>query len=165
MMRVLKSVVEIAFEIEGRGCVVCPGLLYADNPAVRIGDQIDLLRPDGSEIRTSIRGIEMIRTTERKSLPLLLPSDIHKNEIPPGTVLMIYEGSPCDTNATRSCFAIGDRVRMIANHRNTCEKQGTISETSWSTRNRIWQYTIQESDQSNLADFTAVDLVLDAEAT
>jgi hypothetical protein len=165
MMRVLKSIVEIAFEIEGRGCVICPGLLYVDNPAVRIGDHIDLLRPDGSEIRTSIRGIEMIRTTERKGLPVLLPRDIHKNDVPPGTVLLIYEDSPRDTDPDRSCFAIGDTVRSIANHRIQHEQSGIISESSWSDPNQIWHYTIRTSDQSNSVKFTATDLELQEKAT
>jgi hypothetical protein len=164
-MRVLKSIVEIAFEIDGRGCVICPGLLYVDNPAVRVGDHIDLLRPDGSEIRTSIRGIEMIRTTERKGLPLLLPRDIHKNDVPPGTVLMIYEDSPRDTDPGRSCFAIGDTVRSITNHRNQHEQSGIISESSWSKPNQIWHYSIRLSNHSNSAKFTATDLELQEKVT
>jgi hypothetical protein len=164
-MRVLKSIVVIAFEIEGRGCVICPGLLYVDNPAVRVGDHVDLLRPDGSEIRTSIRGIEMIRTTERKGLPLLLPRDIHKNDVPPGTVLTIYENSPRDTDPTRSCFAIGDTVRLITNHRNKHEQFGIISKSAWSNPNQIWHYTIRTSDHSNSVKFTATDLELPAKTT
>lgn len=88
-MSTLISKVEDVFQLTGRGCIVAPGILHStDAPTLRVGDVVILKRPDGSEIQTVIRGMEMGgRVLSRKSTPLLLGEEITKDMIPVGTEL------------------------------------------------------------------------------
>jgi translation elongation factor EF-Tu-like GTPase len=89
MESTLLFVVEDAFQISGRGCVLVPGpVAEAGGPEVHVGDPIRLVKPDGSRIDTFIRGIEMIcRRPQPKVLtaPILLPTDVSKADVPVGT--------------------------------------------------------------------------------
>ena len=84
-------VVEVAFQIDGRGCVLLPGFA-ADHPTVRVGDRIILHRPDGTELATTVAGFEMIHTRDGTSLhsaPISLPSPLTKADAPVGTVVSV----------------------------------------------------------------------------
>lgn len=88
-MEQLLSVVEDVFELRGRGCVITPGVPVAPTPmvSIQIGDALRLVRPDGSSVTTTVAGIEMIGggSIQPRPTPLLLHSDISKEDVPPGT--------------------------------------------------------------------------------
>jgi len=65
------------FTIEGRGVCASPGE-WGDGRA-RLGDAIELCRPDGSAIRAGVREV----TYPHRDI--LLPVGISKSDIPPGT--------------------------------------------------------------------------------
>lgn len=82
------STITDAFEINGRGCVVVPGLPSptAEIPVLRRGVPIVLRRPDGSKYKTTVRDIELISTRRRTiGVPILLPLPVSKADVPLGT--------------------------------------------------------------------------------
>ena len=87
----LLFVVEHAFQITGRGCVLEPGPAAATGgPAVKVGSAIRLELGDGSVRDTYVKGIEMLNYRLRPRLavltvPILLPNDLKKEDVPPGT--------------------------------------------------------------------------------
>jgi len=89
----LLFIVEDAFQITGRGCVLVPGpSAEPGGPALRVGDPIRLVKPDGQAIDTRVHGIEMIhRRTLPKVItaPILLPMEITKDQVPAGTQVML----------------------------------------------------------------------------
>jgi hypothetical protein len=91
-------VVTDCFQIGDRGCVLVPGLsTAAGSPVVRTGAAIQLRTPDGRVIDTHIRGIEMInyrQQPEKMTAPILLPPDVRKEEVPPGTEVFLVVDAP-----------------------------------------------------------------------
>lgn len=85
----LVSRVEDVFHLTGRGCIVLPGVPKSSDFRIKIGDPIVLKKPDGSEIHTVVRGIEMGGRVECPGVPLLLSSEVTKEMIPVGTELWI----------------------------------------------------------------------------
>jgi hypothetical protein len=84
------SIVEDIFQITGRGLVVMPGVPCGGNWRVKIGDPIVLKRPDGSQVTTVIRGIEMGgRSRSRPMIPLVLGSELTKDAVPIGTEIWV----------------------------------------------------------------------------
>ena len=83
-MKMLICVVEDVFQITGRGCVIVPGLPIGAEIQVRIGDALVLRRPDGSEVATSIRGMESGVRRENGGIAILL-ADVTKADVPIGT--------------------------------------------------------------------------------
>lgn len=87
----LLFVVEHAFQIAGRGCVLAPGLAAATGgPVVKVGSTIRLELGDGSVRDTYVKGIEMLNYGSRPrpavhTVPILLPNDLKKDDVPPGT--------------------------------------------------------------------------------
>lgn len=83
------------FQIEGRGCVLIPGVsCEPGDPVVRLGYRIRLRMPGGPFLDTTIRGIEHIRYAkmpERLTFPVLLPESITKDDIPVGTEVLLLE--------------------------------------------------------------------------
>lgn len=83
------------FQIEGRGCVLVPGVsCEPGNPVVRVGHRIRLRTPGGAESDTTVRGIEHIRYAkmpEKITFPILLPENITKDQIPEGTEVLLLE--------------------------------------------------------------------------
>jgi hypothetical protein len=83
------------FLIEGRGCVLVPGLpTEPDSPVVKTGARIRLQTPTGRVIDTSIKAIEMInyrKKPEKICVPILLPKDIGKDDVPVGTEVFLLE--------------------------------------------------------------------------
>ena len=65
------------FTIEGRGVCASPAE-WGDGRA-RVGDDIELRRPDGSALRSSVREV----TYPHRDI--LLPAGVAKSDIPPGT--------------------------------------------------------------------------------
>ncbi|RZI57923.1 MAG: hypothetical protein EOP37_18420 [Rubrivivax sp.] len=87
----LLFVVEHAFQITGRGCVLAPGPAAANGgPVVKVGSAIRLEFGDGSVRDTHVKGIEMLNYGSRPrpavlTVPILLPNDLKKDDVPPGT--------------------------------------------------------------------------------
>ena len=77
--------VDDVFQIAGRGCVVTPGILKNSDLVLRIGAALVLRRPDGSELYTVLRGIEMGSAPGFPASPLLLGEDVTKDQVPVGT--------------------------------------------------------------------------------
>jgi hypothetical protein len=81
------------FQIEERGCVLVPGLpTEPGSPNVPRGARIRLRRPDGSETDTIIKEMEMIsyrKRPEKICIPILLPKDITKEDVPVGTEVFL----------------------------------------------------------------------------
>ncbi|MEP6671575.1 MAG: hypothetical protein ABJF10_20600 [Chthoniobacter sp.] len=90
---ILLSTVTDVFVIEGRGCVILPGAPYpsATIPVLRRGAPIMLRRPDGSELASRIRDLEMInRGPTIPFMPILLQSPISNDDIPIGTEVWYF---------------------------------------------------------------------------
>ena len=83
------------FMLNGRGCVLVPGLSTEPNsPNVKEGARIRLQTPSGRVINTSISAIEHIRYSKRPEkicLPILLPDGLTKDDVPIGTEVILLE--------------------------------------------------------------------------
>jgi len=94
MEPVLLFVVEDAFQITGRGCVLAPG--PAAEPGaqpIRVGDRLLLRKPDGQSVDTVIQAVEMLGRRPRPKVitaPILLPREITKDDVPIGTEVWLY---------------------------------------------------------------------------
>jgi hypothetical protein len=84
--------VEEVFEIEGRGCALTPGISETTPPGIKIQkrDPIQLRRPDGSVVRTHIHAVEFLDGPNKRScVPVLLPPEFAKSDIPIGTEIWL----------------------------------------------------------------------------
>jgi hypothetical protein len=97
---VLLFVVEDAFEISGRGCVLVPGIPIGPGlPAVRVGAALRLRRPDGRAIDTTLRGVEFLNYGSRtpaqpRPAPILVARPVAKPDVPAGTRVMLASARP-----------------------------------------------------------------------
>jgi hypothetical protein len=159
-MRVHSSTIQDVFQINGRGCVVVPGLLLDADPRVCIGDPVILRRPDGTELQTTVAGIEMIRTLDSNAMPILLPKNIHKDDVPIGTELVIAESRSRDDDPNTSLLNIGDNVSVIINYRNKTKRNGTIASAIWHHKYRLWHYYLVDTEGTKISKrYTSYDLV------
>jgi hypothetical protein len=82
------SRVEKTFAIPGCGVRVKPGIPCDGNKHfVFIGDPIEIRKPDGQRLLTSISGIEMANTPPEAGIALLLPEDMQAKDVPVGSEL------------------------------------------------------------------------------
>lgn len=88
-MRQFLSHVEEVFQISNRGCVVVPGYLRESSLTTAVGDTVWIQRPDGTELKTTIAGLEMTHPSDPRCIPLLLTNNILKTDIPVGSELWI----------------------------------------------------------------------------
>jgi hypothetical protein len=83
------------FQIENLGCILVPGLSTESGaPSLRIGARIRLHTPEGREIDTSIKDFAMISyqtMPEKLTVPVLLPKDLSKDDVPVGTDVLLLE--------------------------------------------------------------------------
>lgn len=78
-------VVEDRFLIKGRGLIVCPGIELGAEP-IRVGDLVELRRPDGTSLRWRIGGVEIaMGAPPDRRAPLMLLQDLGKEDLPVGT--------------------------------------------------------------------------------
>ena len=99
----LLFVVDAAFQISNRGCVLVPGLAgEPGGPVVRVGSQVRLVLPDGQAIETHIRGIEMLnyglRRPEKLTVPILLAPNVPKEQVPVGTKVFLRTANSANAN-------------------------------------------------------------------
>jgi hypothetical protein len=94
--------VEFTFIVEGQGLTAHCCIPDPTQVPIRIGDPIEFVRPDGSALQTTVKGvvvfqssIEMFKKDGRSGLiGLVLPKDVDKDDIPQGTKLrLIGDGS------------------------------------------------------------------------
>ena len=84
------------FYIEGRGCVLVPGVSTDSSiTGLRQGTRIRLRTPSGKEIDTFIKDLEMITHRQEEpakiAAPVLLPKDIAKEDVPVGTEVLLLD--------------------------------------------------------------------------
>jgi len=73
-----------AFEIQGHGLVLVPGLHPVGDEHFRVGDSIFLRRPDGLEIGTTIGGLELPTPNPKYEVVIML-TELSKGDVPVGT--------------------------------------------------------------------------------
>lgn len=78
--------IENVFEIPGRGCIVVPGVPYELPPAkaasIRVGTGLLIVAPDGTELRTTLMGLEMVnRGRPMNHIPFCVPRSIEKSQL------------------------------------------------------------------------------------
>ena len=84
MNRRLFTVVD-TFLISGRGLILAADVL-PEQVQLKVNESIELRRQDGSSIITKVVGIEFASPPDaNRPLAILLPSDIHKEQVPIGT--------------------------------------------------------------------------------
>ena len=82
------SKVDDVFDITGRGCVIAPGIPYSFQPPLKIGAKLLFRNPNGTEIKTIFKGVEMInRGKPMDHAPFLVDSNVKKGDIQIGAEL------------------------------------------------------------------------------
>jgi hypothetical protein len=90
-MDVLLFTVEEVFFIKDLGAVLYPGISHS-GPHAKVGQNITVLRPDGQEIKTTIKGFPMInRTGHNDSVAIVLPKNIKSDAIPVGSQVWLTD--------------------------------------------------------------------------
>jgi hypothetical protein len=84
MARLLFTVEDI-WTIRGRGIVISPGLVPQGDERFRLGDRLELHRPDGSVIVTKIEGWDLFHRGPNGEIEVLLEKSITKDQVPIGT--------------------------------------------------------------------------------
>ena len=85
-------VVEGTFTIFGQGIVLVPGVLkYEPGPRVAPGSVVELRRPNGTTVATTIRAIEWFQSPTQPSAPLLMPPELTNADVPVGTEVWLVE--------------------------------------------------------------------------
>jgi len=67
------------FDFKGRGTIVAPGVDWDAPVTPRVGQTVELRRPDNSRVQVVIRGIEHLNPNPQRVTPLLFclpPSDL-----------------------------------------------------------------------------------------
>src|SRR5260221_28473 len=83
------------FQIEGRGCVLVPGIpTEPGSPILLARARIRLRTPSGQVKDTYVNGYEMVnfrKKPEKICIPISLPNDIAKEDVPVGTEVLLLE--------------------------------------------------------------------------
>ena len=90
----LLSVIEEVFCIEGRGCVITPGIPKDCRFVVKVGYLIEIRSSGASAIASKIAGIEMIcrrNSSHPLFIPIMLPRNISKVNLPAGAEVWLME--------------------------------------------------------------------------
>jgi hypothetical protein len=83
------------FTIFGRGIALLPGVpKHEPPPHVAPGMSIELRRPDGTILATTIRAIEWLQTPPQPAAPLLMPPEVAKEDVPEGTEVWLADPCP-----------------------------------------------------------------------
>jgi len=84
--------VEETFTVQRRGTILLPGLAPEDQERSGIGDPLRLLRPDGSELRVAIAGMDWFHPGPGGEIAILVA--LSKFEVPAGTEVWSVEAEP-----------------------------------------------------------------------
>lgn len=86
------SVVEDTFELSGHGSlIVVPGIPRDTPWVVKVGERLTIKRPDGSELSTSVGGIEMTSPPSPKGWALMLGPNVSKAMAPVGSEVWLLD--------------------------------------------------------------------------
>lgn len=103
--------VDESFTIRGRGIVLLPGVpKYEPHPRVSPGMFIELHRPDGTVLATTIQSIEWFQTPSQPAAPLLMPPEIGKEDVPVATEVWLVNHPGLETS---ECYSLPSK--MISN--------------------------------------------------
>ncbi|MEX2092030.1 MAG: hypothetical protein WD971_05100 [Pirellulales bacterium] len=83
-------IVEDTFYIQDRGLVSVPGIVPIGDERFRVGDEILLKRPDGTELATTIGGLELCDPNPRNEVVVVL-KNLKKCDVPIGTEVWTVE--------------------------------------------------------------------------
>lgn len=75
--------VEQAFTIRPRGIILLPGLMPEGEERFRVGDKLRLVCPDGSDLVTAIKGLDLFNLGPRGETAVMVP--LQESEVPVGT--------------------------------------------------------------------------------
>jgi hypothetical protein len=82
--------------IRGRGLVPVPGIVPVGDERFGIGDSLLLKRPDGTEVHTTIHGLECLDPNLTNQVVVLL-KELAKEDVPNGTEVWSVEGGTAQT--------------------------------------------------------------------
>jgi hypothetical protein len=74
-----------AFGVEGRGLVLIPGIVPEGEERFRVGDRVQLKRPDGSTLDWQIGGLELICSGPPRHDVVVRLSGLREVDVPIGT--------------------------------------------------------------------------------
>jgi translation elongation factor EF-Tu-like GTPase len=87
--------VDDTFLIKGRGLVIT-GWMEENTPHLKVGDSVEILRPDGTKVNSQVKGIEIIcrkdfsKGKERENIGFML-KDLSKEDIPIGSIIFLTD--------------------------------------------------------------------------
>jgi hypothetical protein len=96
-MDVFLFTVEEVFNLKGLGTVLYPGISWNHSgPSIPLGQSIIVLRPNGQELKTTIRGFPNIRRTpSHRASAISLPTEIKAEDVPLGSQIWVaYDEDP-----------------------------------------------------------------------
>lgn len=86
--------VEEIFEVNGIGCVICPGIPHDFPHPVRPSAVLVIEAPTGGRIETTLQNLMCIRGgRQRLHDPFTIASNIRKVDIPLGSLVFLLRGS------------------------------------------------------------------------
>lgn len=154
----LTSTIDDVFHIEGRGCVVAPGIPIDSDIPVKIGDHLYIMHDGSCCLDTIVQGIEMISGPQRSGFPILLAKSIEKSDIPIGGTLHLISGSPQDGTPAKPILELGTAVSVRTCARNTTPHIGIIDRRVWHYKFQLWYYWICAHGRRISKRYTAADL-------
>ena len=84
--------IENVFDIDGRGCVLVPGIPERFRSTVKTGSRILIVTPQGEHLRTSIADFEMVsRGRVRAHAPFAVHRTVRKSHLPVGSKVYLPE--------------------------------------------------------------------------
>jgi translation elongation factor EF-Tu-like GTPase len=84
--------IEDVFLITGRGVILVPG--FKGEEAVRMGQEVLIKRPDGSEVRSTISGMDIPRGGQKNWGVAILVKGLSKEDVPVGSTVWTMEDMP-----------------------------------------------------------------------
>jgi hypothetical protein len=84
--------VEDSFFLKGRGLVTLPGIVPREGERFRIGDWVEIRRPDGSRLVWAIGGIEMSDPAPPTPGVVILLRELGKEDVPIGSEIWSIDG-------------------------------------------------------------------------
>jgi hypothetical protein len=95
MARLLFTVEDI-WIVRGRGIGPLPGIIPQGDEKFQRGDRLQLRRPDGSTLMTTIAGWDMFNRGPNGEVFILLEKSITKDQVPIGTEVWSVDESVSD---------------------------------------------------------------------
>lgn len=79
-------VIAATFAVKGRGIALAPGISPEGDERFRVGDTVELRKPDATVVRTKIKGIEILSPIPpSRAFVILLAETFKKEDVPIGT--------------------------------------------------------------------------------